>query len=151
MKLLALLPLLLLSFSAWAATAIWTYPAPAPSSFRLRIGTSSGSYSMTNTIPGTATNFVVTLPPGTYFGSIVAVVTNGAGVGPAGIEGAASNEIQFTVPEAPVLKIQSSLESAPSPAGPWQSVTNYEPVIISLEPGGPARFYRGSLLAKLGM
>lgn len=140
-----LLLLLLLSTQAWAVTFYWSAPTVPVTSYRLRLGTNANVFFSTNTIAGSATNFVIALNPDVaYFGTLTAWTTNGAGVGPAGLESLPSNEVQFVIPPAPVLRIQSSIDWAPTPAGPWELLTNSAPLIVEV-PLATARFYRGIL------
>lgn len=126
-----------------AATFTWQ---PSPDAdvlfYRIYIGTNTGVYLTNYTVFGT--NWI------SKAGQLFAGVTNYAVVtalNTSGFESDPSNEIAFKPPHPPTgLKL--SLQSAPTPGGPWQEQTNWVadiPTLDALTLSRSTTFYRATL------
>ena len=135
---------LLATAPAPAATLVWN-PVAGATGYRVRLGTNSGVYQVTNQVAAGVTNFpMVGLAPGAYFATVVALSTNGVAVVPPGVEGAPSIEAQFFVLPAPIIRLESRIESAPTLDGPWQEEAAARAFVLAPD---PSRFYRSRLEA----
>ena len=92
------------SLNGFVATLTWVAPAtgPAPTQYRVSIGSTPGTTLLTLVTGSTATQFQYTLPPGTYYARVKAVTACG--------ESPASNEVVFSIAGCFVPSAPSNLQ-----------------------------------------
>lgn len=134
---IALLLLLTLSLRGATNWLVWEKsPTPWITHYSINVGTNAPIF-----VPVPQTNYALVLPSGTTnvlvtIGAVKIYIssgfTNSVASDPIGI-------LPFDIPLPPARpRIQSSIESASSPTGPWQSETNTMLVAEMMD----ARFYR---------
>lgn len=100
---------------------LWDAPTNAPLGYQVNIGTNAPNFT-------TATNFTIT--------NAVCGVTNTASVRTIGTSGLLSDPTSLTYfypcPPSNMRSINAALEAAPDVNGPWQTLTNYPPVVIAV-------------------
>ena len=115
--------------------------------FCVLIGVKSGVYNVRQEAGTNATATVTNLAPALYFFSVIAK-------SPAGLESDPSNEVSFEVtkPLAPTgirtTQVNTSLESAPFPEGPWTNILSYQPATFMAS--ADQRFFRARLAIGVG-
>lgn len=129
--------ILFLAAKSFAASFVWNpMPSTNVASYVLLWGTNSGSY-LWSTNTGNATNFTVpdsVFPIGTNFFSITALNASGDEIG------VGTSELVFVRWPAN-LRVKLSMDSAPSPTGPWtETITITNSVAVQ-----DTAYFRGRL------
>lgn len=113
---------------------------PDIASYVLHIGTNAGSYQVDVTIAAPLTNISSKLLP--WFAGRTNYVTVTA-VSTVGFESGFSNEITANIPANP-KSLRLTLESAPTPTGPWAETGD---ALLAQVDTSTTRFYRARLIA----
>lgn len=111
------------------------------------IGVKSGTYNVRQDAGTNTTATVTNLAPSLYFFAVIAKSA-------AGLESDPSNEIAYEVTKPPpppavrTAQINTTLESAPFPEGPWTNLVSYPPALVVAS--SDQRFFRARLTSTPG-
>jgi hypothetical protein len=133
-----LLPLFLLASACRAALIpiAWD-PASGATSYELSL--SWGTNTVKAVTAGTAYTFSNLVNGVTY-------VINGTSISAQGVRSDPSTNFVVAVPGAPIIRLNFSLKSAPTPTGPWTSRTN---IIMDVEANQESQFWLSSGIAQI--